>query len=457
MGIASWLGFAPRGGVSPSLPISPTYELIPEGVSLDEYLKSKVLNQPVEKLWREQPHLRTVVGFISRNIAQLGLHVFERDEENGRNRLRDTPLTRLLDEPNDDTTTFELVEATTASRCLYDETYWYVARDLAAPSGWVLRHIPTPWVIGSVGATAFSVKAYKVAIPNTSGRWVEIPAEDMIVFRGWNPVDPKCGVSPVVALKSILAEQIHAQVFRDQMWQRGGRVGAYLSRPAGIDWSPEARQRFVEQWQANYASDNGPKAGGTPLLEDGMELKSNRFSAKDEQFIESSKLSLETCAQVYHINPTMIGLLDNANYSNVREFRKMLYGDNLGPEIERLQQRINRKLVPRMADKAKVYVEFNLQAKLAGSFEEQADLLGKAIGGPWMTTNEGRAKQNMPAVDGGDDLIRPLNVTQNGDQNPIPAEPNPDEQPTEEPDPPTEEPKHNGHTHRYADRLHIRL
>jgi HK97 family phage portal protein len=266
----------------------------------------------------------------------------------------------------------------------------------------------------------------------------------MIKFQGWNPVDPKTGVSPVAALKAILVEQVHAQVFRDQMWQRGGRVGTYITRPAGApDWSqgPEggARKRFIDQYSAAYSGDNGPKAGGTPLLEDGMEMKSNRFSAKDEQFIESSKLSLETCAQVYHLNPTMVGILDNANYSNVREFRQMLYSDSLGPEIERLQQRINRKLVPRMADKSVTYVEFNLQSKLAGSFEEQADLLGKAIGGPWMTTNEGRAKQNMPAVEGGDELIRPLNVTQNGDQDPIPA------QPTEEPDKP-EEPKHHGHT-----------
>ena len=123
----------------------------------------------------------------------------------------------------------------------------------------------------------------------------------------------------------------------------------------------------------------------------------------------------------------------------------MLYGDNLGPEIERFQQRLNRKLVPRLADPAKVYVEFNLQAKLSGSFEEQSDFLQRAIGGPYMTRNEGRAKLNMPAVDGGDDLIVPLNVTQNGDQNPKPAAP------VEEPvSDQTEGEKRNGNSHRHG-------
>ncbi|WP_234793005.1 phage portal protein [Mycolicibacterium fortuitum] len=473
MGLASWLGFNPPAS-TPQVagPLRPSVELIPEGMSLDEYLTS-VLRQPVEKLWREQPHLRTVVGFISRNIAQLGLHVFERDNEDGRNRQRNTPLTKLLDQPNGDTTTFELIESTIASRCLYDETYWYIGRDTKAPSGWVIRHIPTPWIIGTVGATAFSVQAYKVALPNSSGRWVEIPAEDMIVFRGWNPIDPRSGVSPVHALKAILAEQIHAQVYRDQMWKRGGRVGAFLTRPVGApDWGtggpgqPSARSRFIEQWKNSYAGDSGSNAGGTPLLEDGMELKQVGFNAKENQYVEAAKLSLETCAQVYYLNPTMVGLLDNANYSNVREFRRMLYGDNLGPEIERFQQRVNRKLVPRLADPAKVYVEFNLQSKLAGSFEEQSDLLQRAIGGPYMTRNEGRAKLNMPKIDGGDELIVPLNVTQNGDQSPVPAE----RGSTDAPLAPTQKPPadddqdedeqetKNGHSHgNNGRRIHVQL
>lgn len=329
MGLASWLGYSPAAPpVQTQTATRPAYDLVPAGMSLDEYLTSSVLSKPIDQLWREQPHLRTVVGFISRNIAQLGLHVFERDAEDGRNRKRDTPLAVLLDEPNDDSTTFELIEATTASRCLYDETYWYVAEDLNSRSGWAIRHIPTSWVIGTIGAGAFRVEGYKVAIPGApSNGWIAIPAKDMIVFRGWNPTNPISGVSPVHSLKAILAEQIHAQLFRDQMWRRGGRVGNFIVRPAAPtapQWSPEARDKWLKQYRESYAGD-GAAAGGTPLFEDGMELKSNRFSAKDEQFVEATKLSLSTVAQVYFVNPTMVGLLDNANYSNVREFRRALY------------------------------------------------------------------------------------------------------------------------------------
>jgi len=53
---------------------------------------SRVLGQSVEQLWREQPYLRTVVTFLARNIAQLGVHTFERVSETDRRRNRSDPM-----------------------------------------------------------------------------------------------------------------------------------------------------------------------------------------------------------------------------------------------------------------------------------------------------------------------------------------------------------------------------
>ena len=422
MGLAAWLGYAPR----PPKAVVRWQQPVDLAAILDGLMR-----QPVDKLWREQPHLRTVVDFIARNIAQLGLHVYERDAHDGRNRVRDGPLTALLAHPNADTTPYELIRDTVGSMCLYDNAFWLVGQDRAAPSGWFIRHIPSTWIIGTIGQGAFGVERYKVALPHAAaGQWMEIPAKEMIVFHGWNPTDPTSGVSPVHALKAVLAEQIHAQAFRDQMWNNGGRVGTYLTRPADApDWSSggdqSPRSRFIAQWKDSYAGDSATNGGGTPLLEDGMELKSIAFNPRESQWSESVKLSLETVAQVFQVNPTMVGVLDNANYSNVREFRRMLYGDTLGPWLIQFEQRINATLVPMILGRSgsEVYTEFNIQSKLTGSFEEQGAVMQQAIGSPWMTVNEGRARLNMSSVDGGNGLVRPLNVTQNGDQNPIPAAP----------------------------------
>jgi hypothetical protein len=230
----------------------------------------------------------------------------------------------------------------------------------------------------------------------------------------------------VETLKLILAEQVHAMKYREQVWQRGGRVGTVLVRPATAPaWSEEAARQFKADWQARYAGDDAPSAGGTPILQDGMELKKVGFSAHDEQFVEGAKLALATVAGVYHVNPIMVGILDNANYSNVKAFRQMLYGETLGPLIAAVEARINEFLLPMLGSADNIYVEFNIAEKLKGSFEEQAAVMQTATGAPWLTRNEARAMVNRPAVTGGDDLVVPLNVLIGGQASPTDSAPPP--------------------------------
>ncbi|KAA0916567.1 phage portal protein [Dietzia sp. ANT_WB102] len=377
------------------------------------------MGKSADTLWKEQPHLRTVIDFLARNVAQLGVHAFEMQGDEGRVRMRDGLLPAVLRRPNPEQTGYEFWRAVVSDLALYDSAYIMVIA--VEGDGYHLRTIRPSWVTSFIGADAYSVSGYVVKFPGTD-RPIEVPAENVVAFHGWNPVDELTGSSPVNALRSILTEQIQAQLFREQVWRRAGRVGTYLTRPKdAAQWSKEGRTRFKEQWSSAY-SNNGAAAGATPVLEDGMELKRVGFSAKEEEYIDGTKLALSTVAAVYHVNPTMVGLLDNANYSNVREFRRMLYGETLGPIIAHLEGRLNSFLLPKLGyDDPSVYVEFNTEARLRGSFEEQAQVMQASIGGPWMTINEGRARQNLPAVEGGDALIRPLNVTQNGSQTPIPA------------------------------------
>lgn len=382
-----------------------------------DFLISETSRKSPEDLWREQPHLRTVVDFLARNVAQLGVHAFELQDDGGRERIRHGVLPGLLRRPNPQQTGYEFWRAVVSDMALYDEAFMFVR---ATDAGFEIRTLRPSWIVGVLNKTAYTVDAYIVRFPD-GDRDVEVPAQNVVHLHGWSPVDELAGSSPVAALRGILAEQLQAQLFREQVWRRGGRVGSYISRPSTAGkWSIEARNRFKEEWASAY-SNSGEKAGGTPLLDDGMELKRIGFSAKEDQYVEGNKLSLATVAAVYHVNPTMVGLLDNANYSNVREFRRMLYGETLGPIIKQLEERMNAFLLPLVGAPDDVYVEFNTESRLRGSFEEQSQVMQTSIGGPWMTINEGRARQNLPAVDGGDELIRPLNVTQNGDHDPVAA------------------------------------
>jgi HK97 family phage portal protein len=390
----------------------------------DDFAAS-VLGMGVAELWRTQPYLRTVVSFMARNVAQLGLHTFLRVSDTDRRRLVDHQVALLFGRPNSATTSYELIYQLVSDLALYDRAYWLLSPDAEAAAHFSLTRIPPAWVQSYTGGDLFAPGGF-VIVPTVGyqtpgpGVPVTVPADRVLYFHGWNPEDPRTGSTPVDALKQILSEQIHAQRYREQVWRRGGRVGSVLSRPADAPaWSDPAKERFKAEWQSQWADDTGADAGGTPILEDGMTLNRLSFSAHEDEYVDAAKLALGVVASVYHVNPTMIGQLDNANYSNVREFRRMLYGDSLGPVLAQIEDRVNTFLVPRLDDSAGVYVEFNISEKLQGNFEEQASALQTAVGRPWMTADEARGRMNLPAMGGdADALVTPLNVLVGGQASP---------------------------------------
>lgn len=386
------------------------------GAEWEEHVREVVAGMKgmsVGQLWKSQPQLRTVVTFVARNVAHLGVHTFERISETDRRRSRDNRFARALANPGDKMTTYDLIFALVGDKLLYDRAYWMPWVDKDGKDR--IRRLPPSWV-SPLERDAFGITKYKVSFPGGS---VDLPAERLIEFNGYAPTSAT-GCSPTIdVLKDTLAEQYQSTQYRAQTWKRGGRASSVIQRPANAPkWSDTAAERFRDDWYADYTGD-GKRAGGTPILEDGMTLAKVDFSAGDQQWAEGVKLALATVATAFHINPTMVGLLDNANYSNVREFRKMLYGDSLGPLIAELEAVFNTFAIPFFKmDNEVFYSEFNIREKLEGSFEEQTAALTSAVGAPWMARSEARARMNLPAIDGADELVVPLNVLVGGQSSP---------------------------------------
>lgn len=398
-------------------------------------------------LYETQPHLRTVVSFVARNGAQLGRHVFKKTDDDGRERVTGTEVTRLLAKPNEHMTGFDLFDMLFTELALHDMAIWQPS--LNDDGTWKIEPIPMEWVTGVKQKTWFQAEKYRVQ-PTGSNSWYWVNAEDVVVFKGYNGKAFKSGSSAVVSLKSTLAEQVDAMTFRQQMWRRGGRVGMFMTRPKDAPtWSPEAKAKFVQNWKNSW-SGTGANAGATPLLEDGMELKRIGFTAKEEQWLEAATLSLVTVAGAYHVPPAMVGVSGYNSFASVKEFRKMLYTETLGPLIAQVEETINEFLFPMIGVPAGQYLELNIAEKLQGDFEEQAAQLFQAVGGPYMTVNEGRKKMNLPPLPGGDELLAPLNMGAVGNNGPAADEaidPAGDDVEPEEPPADADTPKSFGEPH----------
>jgi HK97 family phage portal protein len=369
-----------------------------------------------ETIWRTQPQVRTVIGFLARNIAQLGIHTFRRISDTDRERLTDHPLPRLLAEPMPGMTQYRFVERIVSDVALYDD--WF---GIKLKLNGELRILPVPpSLIRPYGGNWIRPEYYETA----GGR--DFAVDEVIHVHGYAPDNLTVGSSPIESLRELLLESSEAAKQRAQMWKSGARLTGVLKRPEDApEWGEPEKRRFREMWRT-FTSGGGAE-GGTPILEDGMEYVPVGFNPEQAQYIEARKLTREECAAAYFIPPPLIGILDHATYSNIKEQHAHLYQDTLGPWMVMLQQEIAAQVLPDLpGDNRDVYCEFNIDSKLRGSFEEQAVAASTATGRPWMTVNETRARNNLPAIDGGDSLITPMNVTEGGLASPRDTAPEPE-------------------------------
>lgn len=361
-------------------------------------------------IYKTQPELRSAIDFLARNIAQVPLHAYERISDTERARISDGPLALTLDRPDLHATRSRWLDALVHDLAIYDTAYFVKVRGDGGRIA--LVRIP-PSIVELVGTNWMHPEAYKV---HGSAGTVEFAADAVIYIHGYNPTDPRKGLSPIETLRRLLAEQAAAGQYREKFWQNSARMSGVIERPAAApNWSDTARNRFRADFEASYTG--AAASGRTLVLEEGMQYKATSFSARDAQYLESFQLSREVVAAAYGIPNGLLGLGSNT-YASLSEQHRQLYSDCLAPWLVRIEQELELQLLPEFNAADNVYLEFNIAAKLAGSFTEQATVLSTSVGAPYLTRNEARARLNLPPVDGGDELVTPLNVLTGGQASP---------------------------------------
>ncbi len=360
-----------------------------------------------ETIYRTQPNVRTVVDFIARNVAQLGLHVFRRVSDTDRERLADHPLARLLGRPNPFTTRYRQIESTLIDYLVHWNAYWLKIRSGEA---YALLRVPPVYMTVEGGLVP---RRYWLTY---GGQRKEFAPADVVHFRGHGL--PIAGISPLETLRQVLAEEYEAGAYRTGYWKNAARMSGIIERPKEApEWSENARSRFKAEFEALYSG--AANSGKTAILEEGMTWKQASFSSRDSEYLAGRKLTREEVARSYHVPLPMVGILDHATFSNIKEQHKNLYQDCLGPILVQVEEELELQILPDFEDMAGVYLEFNIAEKLKGSFEEQAAALSTAVGRPWMSADEARARQNLSSMGGdAEQLVTPLNVLVGGQASP---------------------------------------
>ena len=122
--------------------------------------------------------------------------------------------------------------------------------------------------------------------------------------------------------------------------------------------------------------------------------------------------------------------LENATYANADQFYEGFTKYKMVPFWKLVAARMTHQLLPDfVGPDSDLYYEHDLSEVNALQEDENQvyDRITKAVGGPWMTINDGRRKAGLPELPEGDALYIPSTMTPTEPDNLIPEEPDPAE------------------------------
>jgi phage portal protein BeeE len=229
-------------------------------------------------------------------------------------RLYDHPVAQWLRSPNPDTTTYRLIESLIADLALYFNAYWLKIR-LDDGRIRLVRLPPSEMVVlGGLLRTGYLWTSQGVETP--------LATSDVCYFNGYNPLNALMGISPLDTLQTLLLEDAASARQRQLYWQNASRMEASSSVRKTRQWTPQRNSPG-----ANNGGRASPpvKHGASPGPRGRHDVAPMSYSAKDSEY-PRRMLTREGARAPSHPLP-MVGILEHATFSNIKEQHKQLYAD----------------------------------------------------------------------------------------------------------------------------------
>lgn len=252
-----------------------------------------------------------------------------------------------------------------------------------------------------------------------------------------DPSNPYWGLSPLqVAAKTVDTDVEAVTWNKIALQNRAVTDGTFtFDQPLTREQWIDARNQVREQHQ-------GSRNARAPwVLGGGAKWQSMSLSPADMDFIEGRKMTREEICTVFDVPPPIVGILDKANYSNMKEARRVFWLDTIIPLLESIKNILNRSLNPEYGNGIEIDFDLSNVEALQENFNEKIEGAYKlwSMGIPFNTINQ-RLDLGFDEMPGGEVGFLPASIMPAMlAANPPPIEP-PQTQPTNEPPPGNNEP-----------------
>lgn len=330
--------------------------------------------------------------------AALPFHAYQQD---GDARVKATGHgAQLLDDPHPDMTPFELWQTIHVHRRLWGNAY---VRKLRDPLG----RVKELWPIhpGRV----------KVGRESEAGRKVyaidggkEVLSDDQVLHLPGLGYDGICGVSPIRAARQSIGMGLAAEEYGARLFGSGSLATGILQTEQRL--TQTQADSLARRWKEKRTGLES--AHGTVVLDKGAKFHQLTIPPGDAQFLESRRFQVVEVCRWFGLPPfLMFETEKSTSWGTGLEQQALGWVKfDLGPDLTAVEQRVTKHVLR----PTPVYARYALEGLLRGDSKARADFYRAMWNLGALSTNEIRAYEEQPPVEGGDVRYRPLNMGELG-------------------------------------------
>lgn len=342
---------------------------------------------------------------LSEGVASLPLHLMKNSTKNKRNHKEKATNHKLYNTlhlmPNKEMTSFTFIQALMLNLVSRGKSYAQLIRNRR---GDVIEIYPLLSDSMRVVRSESGEIGYIYNSPKYSEVWLE---KDEILHVVGASLDGVNGISPIEQNANSLGLSMAMEEYGSNFFKNGANASGNFSTAGEL--SDTAFNRLKNQLREKY---QGLLNSGKPmLLEGGLTFDRITIPNNDSQFLESRKYQRSEIASIFKVPLHMINDLEKSSFNNMEQQSLDFVIHTLRPWVMRIEQAMTVAL---FGGDSEYLVQFNMSALLRGDTKTRYEAYGKGIRDGWLTRNEAREMEDRNPLDGLDEPILPLNMTEGG-------------------------------------------
>lgn len=241
---------------------------------------------------------------------------------------------------------------------------------------------------------------YVVSTPKGT---MTLGSEEVLHFKSHNTRDGLVGTSVREQLASTIQGSAAAQNYINKLYETGMTAKVVLQYTGSLkDASVTALKEGIENYARGDLKKGLENVIPVPM---GMSLTPLNLKLADSQFLEIKQYTALQIAAAMGVKPYQIGDYTKSSYASAEAQQLSFLVDTLLFIVKQYEEEIGYKLLTDPEEASGYHVKFNTAVILRADQQTQINTLSAAVSNFLMTPNEARERLDLPAKDGGDQLL----------------------------------------------------